>query len=136
MVADSPEQDTFVLLGVSPFLGDERRPRVRNRRLSDSALSVKTKEDVVSLMKLTQLENKVQLLKERVEILEKEITKPPLELRETGRLPVEQGKETVISKYVCIFDQKEIAVSTKPCFSLSRLISSLVKKNDTRKRLP
>ena len=123
-----------------PFLDDGRRPQIRNRRLSDSVLSVKTKEDEVSLMKLTQLENKVQLLEERVEILEREITKSPLELRETGRptdvIPVEQGKETVFSKYACIFEEKEISVSTKPCFSLSRLISSLVKKNDTRKRLP
>ena len=125
---------------MSPFLDDGRRPQIRNRRLSDSVLSVKTKEDEVSLMKLTQLENKVQLLEERVEILEREITKSPLELRETGRptdvIPVEQGKETVFSKYACIFEENEIYVYTKPCFSLSRLISSLVKKNDTRKRLP
>ena len=104
-LADSSEQDTFVSLGVSPFLGDGRRRQRGNRRLSDSVLSVKTKEDEVSLMKLTQLENKVQLLEERVEILERDITKPPLELRETGRptdvIPVEQGKKNCNFK-ICV----------------------------------
>ena len=91
---------------MSPFLDDGRRPQIQSRRLSDSVLSVKTKEDEVSLMKLTRLENKVQYLEERVEILEREITKSPLELRETGRrtdvIPVEPGKETVFSKIICV----------------------------------
>ena len=99
-LADSPQQDTFVFLGVSPFLGDERRPQIRNRTLSDSVLSVKTKEDEVSLMKLAQLENKVQLLEERVEFLEREITKPPLEFWETRR-PTDGTALNVSEKDLC-----------------------------------
>ncbi|XP_078383843.1 protein argonaute-2-like isoform X2 [Oculina patagonica] len=54
-----------------------------NRRHSDSVLSVKPKEDEVSLIKLRQLENKVEILQERMDIIEKEMEKPPLELLET-----------------------------------------------------
>ncbi|XP_022810532.1 uncharacterized protein LOC111347564 [Stylophora pistillata] len=61
--------------------GDSGRPQVRNRRLSDSFLLLKPSQDEVSLRKLTQLENKIKLLEERVEILE---IRRPIDLSSEG----------------------------------------------------
>ncbi len=65
------------------LLGKAKPPERGNRRHSDSVLSVIPKEDEVSLIKLRQLENKFEILQERMEIIEKEIEKPPLEFLET-----------------------------------------------------
>ena len=61
----------------------------------------------MSLIKLKQLENKFNILQERVEIIEKEIEKPPLEFLETrsakekmtsseGLFEAQRGKEIII----------------------------------------
>lgn len=59
-----------------------KHPQGGNRRYSDSALSVIPREDDLSLIKIKQLENKFNILEERVEVLEEEIARPQLALLE------------------------------------------------------
>ena len=60
------------------------------------------KEDETSPTKLKRLEDKVQLLEQRIESQEREMTKLPLEFLEARRaadvVPFEQGKERVFLK--------------------------------------
>ena len=83
---------SYVVRFLFSLLDLGKRTGRASRRNSDSALSVTRKEDEASLMIAKQLENRLKLLQERIEILEKEMEKLPQLFMET-RSP-EQTTET------------------------------------------
>ena len=88
------------------MIGNRKQPRGRKRRHSDSVLSDTPKEDETSPTKLKRLEDKVQLIEQRIESQEREMAERPLEFLETRRatdmVAFEQGKERVFLKNLYI----------------------------------